>query len=174
MTNRFFLFSLAMTALVATTPAMAAEICGAEATQRDGAMVVNTGGFEAMCVPGSKCSIAISTVEDVQISLERASVDGSWLALVASGSSIDTGAGFDLVFNQEDETRIAPDFLIAAEDMKSARVDDEVSEVVVSTMLQSQTMQATIQLIGGKRIVHEVKLENLDKAQAWVDCAQAK
>jgi hypothetical protein len=116
----------------------------------------------------------LSSIDNVAIALERASVSGSWLALVTSTSSIDSGAGLDLVFDGEDETRIAPDFLIAAEDMKSVRVDDDVSDIVLSTMLQSKTVNATVQLVGGKRIVHEIALGDLAAATKWVDCAQAK
>ncbi len=156
------------------TPAIGAEICGIEATASNGGMMVKTGAFSAECMPKGKCSISLSSVDNVAIALERASVSGSWLALVKSTSSIDSGAGFDLVFDGEDETRIAPDFLIAAEDMKSVRVDDDVSDIVLTTMLRSKTMNATVQLIGGKKIVHEVALGDLATATKWVDCAQAK
>ncbi|MEM7636508.1 MAG: hypothetical protein AAF299_18225, partial [Pseudomonadota bacterium] len=116
------------------TPALSAEICGIEATPGNGGMKVQTGKFSAECIPKGKCSISLSSVDNVGIALERASVSGSWLALVKSTSSIDSGAGFDLVFDGEDETRIAPDFLIAAEDMKSVRIDDDVSDIVLTTM----------------------------------------
>ena len=157
-----------------SAPAIGAELCGLEATAADGGMSVQAGSFSAVCIPNGKCSIKLSNVQNVGIALERASVAGSWLALVTSKFSIDSGAGFDLVFNDEDETRIAPDFLIAAEDMKSVRVDDDVSEIVLSTMLESQTVTATIQLVGGKKINHSIKLGDLSKATKWVDCAQGK
>jgi len=157
-----------------TTPAISAEVCGLEATGANGGMTVQTGSFSAVCLPNGKCSISLSSVDKVGIGLERASVAGSWLALVTSTSSIDSGAGFDLVFDDEDETRIAPDFLIAAEDMKSVRVDDDVSDIVISTMLESKTMNATIQLVGGKKIIHNITLGDLSKAIEWVDCAQGK
>jgi len=167
-------------ALVATftiglaAPASSAEICGLEATPGDSGMTVQAGKFSAQCIEKGKCSITLSSVDNVGIALERASVSGSWLALVKSTSSIDSGAGFDLVFDGEDETRIAPDFLIAAEDMKSVRVDDDVSDIVLTTMLQSKTMSATVQLIGGRKVVHEITLGDLATATKWVDCAQAK
>ncbi|WP_108883595.1 hypothetical protein [Anderseniella sp. Alg231-50] len=169
--------STALTAIFAlglVTPAFGAEICGIEATASNGGMMVQTGKFTARCIEKGKCSISLSSVDNVGIALERASVSGSWLTLVTSTSSIDSGAGFDLLFDGEDETRIAPDFLIAAEDMKSVRVDDDVSDIVLTTMLQSKTMNATVQLVGGKRIVHEIALGNLAAATKWVDCAQAK
>lgn len=169
--------STALTAIFAlglATPAFGAEICGVEATASNGGMMVKTGNFSAKCMEKGKCSIFLSSVDNVEIALERASVSGSWLALVTSTSSIDSGAGFDLVFDGEDETRIAPDFLIAAEDMKSVRVDDDVSDIVVTTMLQSKTMNATVQLVGGKRVVHDIALGDLAAAAKWVDCAQAK
>ncbi len=169
--------STALTAIFAiglATPALSAEICGIEATASDGGMMVQTGKFSARCMPKGKCSISLSSVEDVGVALERASVSGSWLALVTSTYSIDSGAGFDLVFDGENETRIVPDFLIAAEDMKSVRVDDDVSDIVLTTMLKSKTMNATVQLIGGKRVVHEIALGDLPAATKWVDCAQAK
>ena len=169
--------STALTAIFAmglATPALSAEICGIEATPGNGAMMVQAGKFSAHCIDKGKCSITLSSVDNVGIALERASVSGSWLTLVTSTFSIDSGAGIDLVFDGEDETRIAPDFLIAAEDMKSVRVDDDVSDIVLSTMLQSKTMNATVQLIGGKRIVHEIALGDLATATKWVDCAQAK
>ncbi len=157
-----------------STPALSAEVCGIEAVQGNGAIVVQTGGFSAQCIPKGKCSISISSTGNVAIALERASISGPWLGLVTSTSSIDSGAGFDLVFDGEDETRIAPEFLITAEDMKSVHVDDDISDIVVSTMLESTTMNATVQLIGGKRIVHDVALEDLPEAIKWVDCAQAR
>jgi len=157
-----------------TAPAIGTEICGLEATGADGGMMVQAGRFSAACIPNGKCSINLSNVDNVGIALERASVAGSWLALVTSSSSIDSGAGFDLVFDEEDETRIAPDFLIAAEDMKSVRVDDDVSDIVISTMFASKTMSATIQLVGGKKIIHNIALGDLGKATEWVDCAQGK
>lgn len=169
--------STALTAFFAmglATPALSAEICGIEATASNGGMMVQAGRFSAECIPKGKCSISLSSVDNVGIALERASVSGSWLALVTSTSSIDSGAGLDLVFDSEDETRIAPDFLIAAEDMKSVRVDDDVSDIVLTTMLQSKTMNATVQLVGGKRVVHEIALADLATATKWVDCAQAK
>jgi hypothetical protein len=172
--RRVTIASLATIAMMITTPAFSAELCGMEATDTNGAMTVKAGAFEASCMPQSKCTIALSSVEGVGLALERSSVDGSWLALVTAGSQIDSGAGIDLVFNGDDETRVAPDFLIASEDMKSVRVDDDVSQIVVSTMLESNTMQATVQLVGGKQIVHDIKLEDLAKATDWVDCAQAK
>lgn len=169
--------STALTAICAiglTTPALSAEICGIEATASNGGMLVQTGNFSAECMPKGKCSISLSSVDDVSIALERASVSGSWLALVTSTYSIDSGAGFDLIFDGEDETRIAPDFLIAAEDMKSVRIDDDVSDIVLTTMLESKTMNATVQLIGGKRVVHDIALGDLPAARKWVDCAQAQ
>jgi len=169
--------STALAAIIAiglATPAVGAEICGIEATASNGGMMVKTGTFSAECIPKGKCSISLSSVDNVDIALERASVSGSWLGLVKSTSSIDSGAGFDLVFDGQDETRIAPDFLIAAEDMKSVRIDDDVSDIVLTTMLQSKTMNATVQLIGGKKIVHEIVLGDLAAATKWVDCAQAK
>lgn len=169
--------STALTAFLAVgmaTPALSAEICGLEATPENGGMTVQAGQFSAQCIEKGKCSITLSSVDNVGIALERASVSGSWLALVKSTSSIDSGAGLDLVFDGEDETRIAPDFLIAAEDMKSVRVDDDVSDIVLTTMLQSKAMSATVQLIGGKTIVHEIALGDLPAATKWVDCAQAK
>jgi len=173
-TRRVTLASVATIAMMIATPALSAELCGMAATEANGAMMVKTGAFEASCLPQSKCTIALSSIDGVSLALERASVDGSWLALVTAGSQIDSGAGIDLVFNGNDETRVAPDFLIASEDMKSVRVDDDVSQIVVSTMLESSTMQATVQLIGGKRIVHDIKLDDLAKAADWVDCVQAK
>ena len=167
-------------ALVATftiglaAPASGAEICGLEATPENGRMTVQAGQLSAQCIEKGKCSITLSSVDNVGIALERASVSGSWLALVKSTSSIDSGAGLDLVFDGEDETRIAPVFLLAAEVMKSVRVADDVSDIVLTTMLQSKAMSATVQLIGGKRIVHEITLGDLPAATKWVDCAQAK
>ena len=136
--------------------------------------MVQAGNFSAMCVSKGKCSIDLSTVDSVGFALERASVAGSWLGLVTSTFSIDSGAGVDLVFDDEDETRIAPDFLIAAEDMKSVRIDDDVSDIVISTMLSSKTMTATFQLVGGKRVTHNIALADLGKATEWVNCAQGK
>lgn len=173
--NRRLSIALATTiAIGLTTPALSAEICGIEATAGNGGMMVQTGSFSATCIPKGKCSITLSSVDNVGIALERASVSGSWLALVTSTSSIDSGAGFDLVFDGADETRIAPDFLIAAEDMKSVRVDDDVSDIVITTMLESKTVKATVQLVGGKRVVHDIALGDLAAATKWVDCAQAK
>ena len=173
MNRRLSTVLTAIFAIGLTAPALGAEICGLEATAGDGGTTVQTGAFSAQCEPKGKCSISLSTVDDVGIALERASVKGSWLALVTSTYSIDSGAGFDLVFDGEDETRIAPDFLIAAEDMKSVRVDDDVSDIVLSTMLSSKTLNATVQLIGGKRVVHDIALGDLPAATKWVDCAQA-
>ncbi len=113
-------------------------------------------------------------VDNVGFALERAAVAGPWLGLLTSTFSIDSGAGVDLVFDDEDETRIAPDFLIAAEDMKSVRVDDDVSDIVISTMLSSKTMTATVQLVGGKKVIHNIALGDLGRATEWVDCAQGK
>ena len=157
-----------------SAPATAAEFCGTETTRNNGAAMAQIGNLSARCIPDGKCSISLSSIEDVGISLERASVAGSWLTLVTSSFSVDSGAGFDLIFNEDDETRIPPEFLIAAEDMKSVRVDDDVSDIVMTSMLESDTLRATIQLVGGKRVTHNIALKDLDKATAWVDCAQAK
>ncbi len=174
MNRRLSIALMATFTIGLATPVSSAEICGLEATASNDGMMVQTGTFSAECIPKGKCSISLSSIDNVAIALERASVSGSWLALVTSTSSIDSGAGLDLVFDGEDETRIAPDFLIAAEDMKSVRVDDDVSDIVLSTMLQSKTVNATVQLVGGKRIVHEIALGDLAAATKWVDCAQAK
>lgn len=173
--NRRLSTALTLSFIIAlSTPALSAEICGMETTQGNGAIMAQTGGYSAKCIAQGKCSIAISSIDDVAIALERAAISGPWLALVTSTFSIDSGAGFDLVFDGEDETRIAPEFLIASEDMKSVHVDDEISDIVVSTMLESTTMNATVQLVGGKRIVHDIALEDLPEAIKWVDCAQAR
>ncbi len=169
--------SILITAILAaglTSPVAGAEICGLEVADVKGGLTVHAGNFIAECIPNGKCSITLSSADDVDIALERASVEGSWLALVTSTFSIDSGAGFDLVFDNVKETRIGPDFLITAEDMKSVRIDDDVSDIVVSTMLESKTMNATIQLVGGKRIIQDVALGDLSEATKWVDCAQGK
>jgi hypothetical protein len=173
-TRRFTLAAAATFAMIMATPALGAELCGMEATPANGGMMVKVGGFEATCMTKSKCSIKLSSVEGMTLELERASVDGSWLALVTAGSQIDSGAGIELVFNGADETRVSPEFLIASEDMKSVRVDDDVSQIVVSTMLESKTVKATVQLVGGKKIVHDVTFADLARAAEWVDCAQGK
>ena len=78
------------------------------------------------------------------------------------------------MFNGSDETRVAPEFLIASESRDTARVDDDVSQIMVSTMSESTTMTTTAQLVGGRKISVETALSGLNKAMAWTDCAQAR
>ncbi len=174
MNKRIRTAALAGIALAVASPALGAEVCGMDAKDMNGVMMVQAGSLEATCAKQSLCTIQLSKAGGMTFAIERASLDGSWLALVTSPSQIDSGAGIDLVFNGDDETRVAPDFIIAAEDMKSIRVDDDVSQIVVSTMLESNSMQAVVQLVGGEKVTHEVGLTDLAKAVDWVDCAQAQ
>jgi hypothetical protein len=54
------------------------------------------------------------------------------------------------------------------------RVDDDVSQIMVTTMAESKTMMSTVQFVGGKKINMDVNVSELGKALEWVDCAQAK
>jgi azurin len=159
---------------LAASPAMAEQLCGAEIAQEGNMRVAMLGGLSAACEIDSICSVTLATGDDMRVDMERASLDGSWLIKFSGTSSIDTGAGVDLVFNGDDETRVAPEFLIASEDKKAVRVDDDVSQIMVTTMVESKTMMSTVQFIGGKKINMEADVSNLGKALEWVDCAQAK
>jgi hypothetical protein len=67
-------------------------------------------GLSASCAIDSICSVTLATGDDMRVDMERASLDGSWLIKFAGTSSIDTGAGIDLVFNGSEETRVARSF----------------------------------------------------------------
>ena len=155
-------------------PANAEELCGAQVASEGNSRVATFDGLSAGCDQGGICTVTLATGNDMRVDMERASVDGSWLIKYSGTSSIDSGAGVDLVFNGSDETRVAPEFLIASEDMNTVRVDDDVSQIMVTTMSESKTMMSIVQFIGGKKINMEANLAGLDKALEWVDCAQAK
>ena len=159
---------------LAASPAMAEQLCGADIAQEGNMRVAQVGELSAACEIDSICSVTLATGDDMRVDMERASLDGSWLIKFSGTSSIDTGAGIDLVFNGSEETRVAPEFLIASEDKKTVRVDDDVSQIMVTTMAESKTMMSTVQFVGGKKINMDVNVSELGKALEWVDCAQAK
>lgn len=172
-------FSLKLAAMAAflfaaAAPAVAEQVCGAEVAAQGATVTATFDGIAATCAKDSLCSIALGSADGVRVDMERASVDGSWLVKVSAPSSIDTGAGIDLVFNGADETRVAPEFLIASESRDTARVDDDVSQIMVSTMAESSTMTTTAQLVGGRKVSVETALSGLTKAMDWTDCAQAR
>lgn len=173
MLKRIQLVVLATAFAALVVPAQAEQVCGLEAKVDGNTTSVALDGLSASCQKDSICSVMLANGNDMQVAMERASIEGSWLIRFTGASSIDTGAGVDLVFNGNDETRIAPEFLIASEDMKEARVDDDVSQIMVSTMGEAKTMVSTVQFIGGKKVNLETNLSALGKALEWVDCAQA-
>jgi len=155
------------------TSASAEQLCGADVVREANVVSATFDGLGASCEQDSICAITLATSDDMRVEMERASVDGSWLVKIASTGPIDTGAGVDLVFNGSDETRVAPEFLIGSENRDTARVDDDVSQIMVTTMTESETMTATAQIVGGRKISTDAKFSGLGAAMEWVDCAQA-
>lgn len=174
MRNSLKLAAMAALLLAGASTAMAEQVCGADVSVQGNQITASFDGITAACVKDSVCSIALGSTEGMKVDMERASVDGSWLVKVSASSSIDTGAGIELLFNGSDETRVAPEFLIASESRDTARVDDDVSQIMVSTMAESSTMTTTAQLVGGRKISVETALSGLNKAMDWTDCAQAR
>lgn len=172
--NTLRLAALAGCVLAGTiTIASAEQLCGADVVREANLVAATFDGLGASCEQDSICAITLASTNDMRVEMERASVDGSWLVKVSSSGPIDTGAGIDLVFNGSDETRVAPEFLIGSENRDTARVDDDVSQIMVTTMTESQTMSATAQIIGGRKISADANLAGLGAAMDWVDCAQA-
>ena len=168
------LTALAACALAGTiASASADQLCGADVAREGNTVAASFDGLGASCEQDSICAITLATGSDMRVDMERASVDGSWLVKIASTGPIDTGAGIDLLFNGADETRVAPEFLIGSENRDTARVDDDVSQIMVTTMAESQTMTASAQIVGGRKISAQAKLGGLAAAMEWVDCAQA-
>ena len=174
MHTRLKLAAMAAFLFAGAAPAVAEQVCGADVAVQDDTVTATFDGIAATCAKDSLCTIALGSAEGMRVDMERASVDGSWLVKVSASSSIDTGAGIDLLFNGADETRVAPEFLIASESRDTARVDDDVSQIMVSTMADSATMTTTAQLVGGRKVSVEAALTGLNKAMDWTDCAQAR
>ena len=168
------LAALATAALAGSIAAASAEqVCGSDVVREANHMAAKVDGLGASCEKDSICAITLASNSDMRVEMERASVDGSWLVKISSSGPIDTGAGVDLVFNGSDETRVASEFLIGSENRDTARVDDDVSQIMVTTMTESQTMTAAAQIVGGRKISADAKLSGLAAAMEWVDCAQA-
>ena len=174
MQNSFKLVAALAATVMFSMPVQAAEMCGAETTIEGNISTTKFGDLKASCESGSVCSVVLASGNELAVAIERASVDGSWLVKFAGTSSIDTGAGVDLVFDGTDETRVAPEFLIASEDKNTARVDDDVSQIMVSTVAEAKSMTSIVHFVGGKNITIDADVASLPKAMEWVDCAQAK
>ena len=172
--NSFKLIAALTAAIMFSAPVQAAEMCGVETVTEGNASTAAFGALKASCETGSICSVMLASGNDLNVAIERASLDGSWLVVFAGTSSIDTGAGVDLVFDGTDETRVAPEFLIASEDRNTVRVDDDVSQIMVSTLAESRSMTSIVQFVGGKKINIDAEVGELGNAMNWVDCAQAK
>jgi hypothetical protein len=172
--NSFKLIAVLAAAIMLSAPVQAAEMCGAETVTEGSTSTATFGALKASCETGSICSVVLASGNDLNVAIERASVEGSWLVVFAGTSSIDTGAGVDLVFDGTDETRVAPEFLIASEDRNTVRVDDDVSQIMVSTLTEAKSMTSIVQFVGGKKINVDAEVGELGQAMTWVDCAQAK